>query len=64
MQERYYSDREAPQIVPLSTAALRKRRLLGLPPKFLRLGRKIAYSESDLKEFLRDCEQHPRDRRL
>ena len=64
MEERFLSDREAPQVIPLSTAALRKRRLLGLPPVFIRLGAKIVYRESDLREFIRDCEQHPRDRRL
>ena len=61
MNERYLTDKEAPQIVPLSTAALRKRRLLGLPPVFVRLGRKIVYRESDLLAFIRKCEQHPRE---
>lgn len=57
MQERFLTDREAPQIVPLSTAALRTRRRMGLPPTYLKLGRKVVYRERDLREFLRQCEQ-------
>ena len=61
MQDRFLTDREAPQIVPLSTAALRTRRRLGLPPMYLKLGRKVVYRERDLREFLRQCEQPQRE---
>ena len=59
MQERFLNDREAPEVVPISTAALRKRRLLRQPPRFLKIGCKVIYRESDLLEFLRQCEQRP-----
>ena len=36
----------------LSVATLRKRRRLGLPPTFIRVGRRVLYARADVDSFL------------
>jgi len=43
----------------VSSAMLRKRRLLGLPPRFIRVGRKVLYRRSDIDEFLAERTVEP-----
>ena len=44
----------------LSVALLRKRRLLGLPPEFIRVGRRVLYSRRAIDLFLESNIVHPR----
>ena len=37
----------------LSTAWLRKRRMLGLPPSYIKVGRKVLYSRTEIVRFLK-----------
>ena len=39
---------------------LKKRRRLGLPPKFYRLGRMIRYHRREIEDFMQDCVVEPR----
>jgi predicted DNA-binding transcriptional regulator AlpA len=43
----------------VSCATLRKRRLLGQPPPFIRIGRKIVYRRSDINQFLAERTVEP-----
>ena len=43
----------------LSVAFLRKRRRLGLPPLYLRVGRRVIYSRQDMDAFLRSRRVEP-----
>ena len=61
MEDQLLSDIEAAPVIGLKTATLRKRRLLGKPPKYLKVGRKCLYRLRDLQEYLRECERHPRE---
>lgn len=50
---RYHDDEKGTaQYTALSVATLRKRRRLGLPPAFIRIGRRVIYSRADVDEFL------------
>ena len=46
------SEKAAADYSGLSVATLRKRRRLGLPPAFIRVGRRVIYSRSDVNLFL------------
>ena len=48
------NERQASQVIGLKVCTLNKRRQLGLPPRFLKVGRKVLYDNSDLETFL-DC---------
>ncbi len=56
--ERYLSDTQIPEAgFPFSTSWLRKRRIMGGGPTWLKIGRRVVYRESDLNRFLESCEQ-------
>ena len=61
MEDQLLSDIEAALVIGLKTATLRKRRLLGRPPTYLKVGRKCLYRLRDLQEYLRECERHPQE---
>jgi len=44
----------------VSCATLRKRRLLGQPPPFIRIGRKVVYRRSDIDQFLTERVVEPK----
>ena len=44
----------------LSVALLRKRRILGLPPPYIKVGRRVLYSRSEIDRFLAQHTVHPR----
>ena len=43
----------------LGLPGLRKRRRLGLPPKYHRIGRMVRYKRDDIEAFLADCAVEP-----
>jgi len=47
------TENAAAQYAGLSVSTLRKRRRLGLPPVYIRVGRRIVYAREDLDAFLR-----------
>lgn len=49
------NEKQAGPIVGLKPCTLGKRRQLGLPPKFLKIGRKVLYDQKDLEAFLDRC---------
>ena len=46
------SERAVAVYLNLSVSVLRKRRRLGLPPTFLRIGRRVLYARADVDDFL------------
>ena len=54
------NEKVAAEIVGLSVHTLQNHRYLGLPPKYLRLGRNIRYRITDLEEYLNACTVKPR----
>ncbi len=54
------NEKVAAEIVGLSVHTLQNHRYLGLPPKYLRLGRNIRYRIADLEEYLDECTVEPR----
>jgi len=49
--------------IGVSRAELRKRRRLGKPPRYIRLGRKIIYRRSEIDDFLADRTVEPESER-
>ena len=47
------TEKAAARYAGLSVSTLRKRRRLGLPPIYMRVGRRIVYAREDLNAFLR-----------
>jgi hypothetical protein len=47
-----YSEKQAAQILCCSVAALRKWRLLGTGPAYVKVGRLVRYREADLMAYL------------
>lgn len=43
------------QATSLKPSTLRKRRQAGLPPRFLKIGRKVLYDQQDVEAFLDSC---------
>lgn len=54
------SEHEAAAILGFSVKTLQKRRWLGQPPVFLKIGRKVRYRLSDLHAYLDGCTVQPR----
>ncbi len=46
------TERATAHYMSVSVATLRKRRRLGLPPVFIRVGRRVIYSRPDVDSFL------------
>lgn len=46
------AEKAAADYLGVSVATLRKRRRFGLPPAFIRVGRRIVYARADLDSFL------------
>ena len=46
------SEKAAADYTGVSVATLRQRRRLGLPPAFIRVGRRVIYSRADVDSFL------------
>jgi predicted DNA-binding transcriptional regulator AlpA len=46
---------EASEYLGLSRSALAKRRVYGLPPRYLSLGRAVGYLIEDLDQFIESC---------
>ena len=54
------SEKEASSILGLTVKSLQKRRWEGLPPPYLKIGRKVRYRLSDILEYLETCTVLPR----
>jgi hypothetical protein len=48
---------EASAYLHLSPAALANRRYLAQPPRWVKLGKKVLYSEAVLSQWVSDCER-------
>jgi hypothetical protein len=57
----YLREKGASAEYPFSQHWFRKRRRLGLPPKFVRVGRTVIYSRQDLDAFFRAHEVAPKE---
>ena len=51
--EHHDSEKAAARYAGLSVSTLRKRRRLGLPPSYIKVGRRIVYAKRDIDVFLR-----------
>lgn len=51
--EHYDTEKAAARYAGLSVSTLRKRRRLGLPPVYIKVGRRVVYSKQDVDAFLR-----------
>jgi hypothetical protein len=49
------TETQVSQVTGFKIATLRKRRWQGLPPRFMKVGSKVFYSEQDIQEFLDSC---------
>ena len=47
--------KEADEFCRTSSSTLAKRRLAGLPPRFLKIGRSVRYDKAELEKFLDTC---------
>ena len=50
--DRHDTEKAAARYAGLSVSTLRKRRRLGLPPIYMRVGRRIVYAKQDIDAFL------------
>jgi len=50
--DKLYDEKSARRVVPMSLAWFRRRRLCDLPPRFVRIGRRVFYHEKDLVSFI------------
>lgn len=55
-------ENEAANITGFTVKTLQRRRWLGQPPKFLKVGRKVRYRLSDLQDYLDSCTIQPTQR--
>lgn len=51
-EDRLLTAKEAAKILSLSTSTLAKRRLRGLPPNYIKIGRAVRYSLHAVLEFV------------
>lgn len=49
---RLLSERETAAVLNVSPSSLQKRRERGLPPTFVRIGRRVGYDPDDLASFI------------
>ncbi len=57
---RLLREEDAARFLDLSVKTLQKKRHLGLPPAYIRFGRKaIRYDLSDLERFIESCKRQP-----
>jgi len=54
MSKKFLQEKEVDSEYGLGVAWLRKRRLLRLPPRFVRAGRKVLYEREAVEAFLRE----------
>ena len=59
LMQHHDSEKNAAAYIGVSRAELRKRRRLGLPPRFIRWGRKILYRRADIDAFLAERTVEP-----
>jgi hypothetical protein len=52
-KRRYGSELEVAAITGMSPRTFQKRRLLGMPPKFYRFGRRILYDLDEIEQLIR-----------
>jgi hypothetical protein len=48
-------EHEASRVTGISVGSLRRRRLLGMQPPYLKVGARVLYMPSALSDFLRSC---------
>lgn len=51
--EHHDTEKAAARYAGLSVSTLRKRRRLGLPPSYIKVGRRVVYAKQDIDAFLR-----------
>lgn len=51
-QCKLYDEHGARKLIPMSLAWFRRRRILGMSPPFVRIGRRVFYREDDLLMFI------------
>ena len=56
-----YNEHQASEITGFTVKTLQQRRWAGKSPRFLKVGRKVRYRESDLLDFLENSTVIPRN---
>lgn len=49
------TESQASEVMGFKVATLRKRRWQGVPPRFLKVGRKVFYDSHDIQDYLTSC---------
>jgi predicted DNA-binding transcriptional regulator AlpA len=52
---RLLNERDVAALLNVSVATIRRRRLLGQPPKATKIGSAVRYKPADIEEFLNQC---------
>ena len=58
------SEQEVSNILGFTMKALQKRRWLGQPPSYLKIGRLVRYRLSDIQDFLDSCRVSARENKV
>lgn len=51
-EDRHINEQEAARYIGLAVSTLRNRRCLGMPPSYFKVGRKVVYSMSELRQWM------------
>lgn len=49
------TEEQTAEATSLKPSTLRKRRQIGMPPRFLKIGSKVLYDQQDVEAFLDSC---------
>ena len=52
---RFLNEREVAELLRVSVATIRRRRLCKQPPKAIKIGAAVRYKIADVEEFLNQC---------
>jgi predicted DNA-binding transcriptional regulator AlpA len=55
LMDRLLNEKEVAELLGISTSTIRRRRLLGQPPKATKIGGAVRYRPADIYEFLNAC---------
>jgi len=56
------TEHEVAELLKLSVATIRRRRLFRQPPDFVKLGASVRYTRESIQRFIQSAEQHMGDR--
>jgi|HubBroStandDraft_5_1064220.scaffolds.fasta_scaffold129024_2 predicted DNA-binding transcriptional regulator AlpA len=53
--DRLLNEREVAELLGISISTIRRRRLLGQPPRATKIGSAVRYKPADIEAFLNEC---------